>query len=108
MEFKIYFKYVLNYLYFFKLFYIPGDNDIGGEQADIVTKEKVDRFQRSFGHRTKMDVKNLTRLIHVNLLTHLTPNVTHQTTPTHLNRIIITHISLLSYPGFYSERVSRF
>lgn len=87
------------------MFMLPGDNDIGGEGDDRVSKRKEDRFQHWFGNHSFLDVRNRTRLIHVNLLSHITPNVTRKTIPAHLTRIIITHISLLSYPGFYSERV---
>lgn len=88
---------------------ISGDNDIGGETLDdIVTDAKVARFQQSFRGASSdyVDVVNRTRIVNVNLLTGRTPNVTAATTPAHMWRIVVTHMSLLAYPGFKSERVS--
>lgn len=89
--------------------HIPGDNDIGGETfADIVTEAKVARFRRHFRDVDHLDVGNRTRIVNVNLLTQRTPDVTAATTPAHMWRVIVTHMSLLQFPGFASERVCGF
>ena len=84
---------------------IEGDNDIGGEHAEIIKAETVTRFKKVFQEKAYVDVKNLTRIFNINLLTHEDPHVTKKTTAENLNRIIISHISLLSYPGYYSDKV---
>lgn len=89
------------------LLHTAGDNDIGGETPDdVVTDSKVARFQRHFRNADHVDVRNLTRVVNVNLLTQRPPDVGAATTPAHLARVIITHMSLLAYPGFSSDRVS--
>lgn len=88
------------------MLHIPGDNDIGGESSkDIVTDEKVVRFGAAFHEQGYLDVRNRTRLFNVNLLTSVYPNVTRDSTPTHMTRVIVTHMSLLSYPGLYTDKV---
>lgn len=86
--------------------HIPGDNDIGGELKDVVTSEKVNRFKEAFQEKGYLDVRNVTRIFNVNLLTSVYPNVTRHTTPSHMSRIVATHISLLSYPGLYTDKVN--
>lgn len=31
-----------------RIIYLPGDNDIGGEGSDLVTSQKINRFQSNF------------------------------------------------------------
>lgn len=91
-----------------RVLHSAGDNDIGGETAaDVVTEEKVRRFGRNFHVADHVDVLNRTRVVNVNLLTQRPPDVRAATTPAHMWRVIVTHMSLLAYPGFTSERVSR-
>lgn len=85
--------------------HISGDNDIGGESKDVITAEKVNRFREAFQENGFMDIRNNTRIFNVNLLTSVYPNVTRHTTPAHMSRIVATHISLLSYPGLYTDKV---
>lgn len=86
--------------------FIPGDNDIGGERTDTITSDKTNRFKEGFNEQTYMDVLNTTRIFNINLLTHVFPNVSKDSTPSQYNRIAISHYSILSYPGFYSDKVS--
>jgi len=37
--------------------FVPGDNDIGGEGSDRVTKEKVERFQKYFFFKTSVYIQ---------------------------------------------------
>lgn len=85
--------------------HISGDNDIGGEASDQPTPEKVNRFKNAFYEQTYMDVKNRLRIFNINQFTHSFPNVTKEETPAHYNRIVVTHMSLLSYPGLSTEKV---
>lgn len=91
------------------LMHIPGDNDIGGERNDLVTEFKTNRFKQAFGERSFLDVKNKYRLLNVNLLTHKYPEIREGNDDefeTPIN-IVLTHISVLSYPGFFTDTVSR-
>ncbi|KAB7504447.1 Metallophosphoesterase 1 [Armadillidium nasatum] len=83
------------------VFYIPGDNDIGGERQDRVTSEKVLRFNQAFNVTNRMHHKFLS-LIHVNVIpgaekaiaTHIPE--TEKSPSSDLN-IIVSHLPLL--PG---------
>lgn len=50
--------------FFLKVFYIPGDNDIGGEGNDQVSLKKIERFAEAFNTSDKLDFKFL-QLYHV-------------------------------------------
>ncbi len=89
--------------------HISGDNDVGGENAeDSVTPEKVKRFKDAFNEQGYIDVKHRLRIFNINQFTHHYPNVTKQDTPSTYYRVVVTHLSLLSYPGRSTEKVNLF
>ncbi|XP_055297864.1 metallophosphoesterase 1 homolog [Sitodiplosis mosellana] len=91
-----------------KKFYIPGDNDIGGEGSDYATAFKTNRFHRSFNETSKLVINNRLRLLNINLLTHTYPdlNETYSTPASHkLLNIVLTHLSVLSYPGLTMKTI---
>lgn len=90
---------------------IPGDNDIGGEDDDRISDRKVNRFREAFNERSYLEVKDLYRLLNVNLLTHKFPELNERpsddkTEWREFTNIVLTHISLLSYPGLSLNKVS--
>ncbi|KAG4072380.1 hypothetical protein HA402_004312 [Bradysia odoriphaga] len=89
------------------LMHISGDNDVGGETAeDSVTVDKVKRFREAFDEQGYVDVKNRLRLFNINQFTHHYPNVTKKDTPAAYYRVVVTHLSLLSFPGLSTEKVN--
>lgn len=79
---------------------------MGGETAeDSVTGDKVKRFKDAFNEQGYIDVRNRLRFFNINQFTHYYPNVTKKETPASYNRIVVTHMSLLSYPGLSTEKV---
>ncbi|KAL7632932.1 UNVERIFIED_CONTAM: hypothetical protein RMT77_016759 [Armadillidium vulgare] len=92
-----------------KVFYIPGDNDIGGERQDRVTSEKVLRFNQAFNVTNRMHHKFLS-LIHINVIpgaekataTHIPE--TEKSPSSDLN-IIVSHLPLL--PGAVEKTMHR-
>lgn len=91
-----------------KKFYIPGDNDIGGERHDYVTAFKTNRFRKGFNETSTLVLNNRLRLLNINLLTHIYPdlNETDSTIASHkLLNIALTHLSVLSYPGLTMKTV---
>lgn len=93
----------------YELMHIPGDNDIGGERTDLVTEFKTNRFKQAFGERSYLDIGNLYRLLNVNLLTHKYPDVRDADIDDDIEtpiNIVLTHISLLSFPGYFTDTVS--
>lgn len=88
-----------------KQMHIPGDNDIGGERTDYITPKKINRFKEAFNERNTLIVNNKLRLININLLTHNYPEMDDKSVNDFIN-IIVTHISILSYPGLSLQTVS--
>lgn len=91
-----------------ELMHIPGDNDIGGERLDYVTEFKTNRFKQAFGERSFLEITNMFRLVNVNLLTRKYPDLNDgdETAIEPFSNIVITHISLLSYPSQFTDTVS--
>lgn len=88
------------------LMHISGDNDVGGETSDDhVTVDKVKRFREAFDEQGYIDVRNRLRIFNINQFTHYYPNVTKKDTPAAYYRVVVTHLSLLSYPGLSTEKV---
>lgn len=90
-------------------FHIPGDNDIGGEGYDYVTGVKTERFRKNFNETKTVSVHKRIRLLNINLLTHVYPdlNVTDGQSTKMLN-IVLSHMSVLSYPGLTMKTVRCF
>lgn len=86
--------------------HISGDNDVGGETLDdAVTEDKVQRFRKAFDERGHIDVRNRLRIFNINQFTHYYPNVTKEDTPAAYYRVVVTHLSLLSFPGLSTQKV---
>lgn len=94
-----------------KKFYIPGDNDIGGDQHDYVTAFKTNRFHRSFNETSSIVISNRLRFLNINLLTHIYPELNETEGISAANKlinIVLTHISVLYYPGLTMKTVKNF
>lgn len=87
--------------------YIPGDNDIGGERTDYVSAFKVNRFREAYNETDVTVVRNQYRFLNVNLMTHKYPESIENTSTSsnHMMNIILSHISILSYPGLTMKTV---
>lgn len=85
-------------------FSVPGDNDIGGEGHDYVTKKKHERFQKTFNEMNDLILRQKFRLINTNMLTRDFPDLID--IDKQIN-IIVSHMSLLSYPGLSMKTVSQ-
>lgn len=88
--------------------HIPGDNDIGGEKHDYVTAFKIKRFQNGFNETGSMLINNRIRLFNINVLTHTYPELNQTNATLNANKfvnIVLTHISILSYPGLTMKTV---
>lgn len=89
--------------------HIAGDNDIGGEEHDYVTVRKLKRFEKGFNETDSMVVNNRVRLFNINLMTHAYPeyNETNDGIANKIITIVLSHISILSYPGLSMKTVRR-
>lgn len=85
--------------------HIPGDNDIGGERSDFITDRKVNRFRSAFNERSALVVGNRYQLINTNMMTHTYPDISDTDVDRHIN-ILLSHMSILSFPGISMKTVS--
>lgn len=87
--------------------HIPGDNDVGGEERDYVTARKLKRFKMGFNETDSTVVRNRLRFFNINLMTHAYPeyNETNYRVTNELLNIVLSHISILSYPGLSMKTV---
>lgn len=84
--------------------YLPGDNDIGGENEEV-TELKVRRFKEHFPSPSVVSYKNMT-FFHINSLTKEIPHVKVEN-DTSL-RILISHIPLLGiWSTFGTEAIEQ-
>lgn len=86
--------------------HIPGDNDIGGEANDYISDRKQNRFKNAFDEQSSMLVANRYRFINTNMLTHKYPEFTDTEIDERIN-ILLSHMSILSYPGISMKTVSQ-
>ena len=56
-----------NVLLSFQVFYVPGDNDIGGEGFDLVSSKKQERFNTFFGAKQSLSL-DFVDIYHVGIL----------------------------------------
>lgn len=93
---------------FFQAIIIPGDNDIGGENGEIVTPRNVLRFKEAFGTRPFYKIGD-TMIYTLNRMSHEIPEAAPQhlldTGPPVARTIVISHLSLLFQQSQYAERV---
>lgn len=89
--------------------HIAGDNDIGGEEHDYVTVRKLKRFEKGFNETDSTVVRNRIRFFNINLMTHAYPeiNETIDGIANKMINIVLSHISILSYPGLSMKTVRR-
>lgn len=88
--------------------HIPGDNDVGGENADYVTSFKLNRFHNAFNETSATFVRNYLRFLNINLITRKYPTLNDSESEKYssLANIVLTHFSILSYPGLTMKKVS--
>jgi len=89
--------------------YTPGDNDIGGEGRDLVTSQKIARFEAGFGPSKLVyptcpfvDVIPVSRLTEAGSL-NLTMKIEHVSRDKTV--VVISHVPLLPMDGRFAERV---
>lgn len=85
--------------------HISGDNDIGGERSDYITDRKVNRFKSAFNEQSSLLMANRYRLINTNMMTHTYPDISDTEIDAYIN-ILLSHMSILSYPGISMKTVS--
>ncbi|XP_050435662.1 uncharacterized protein LOC126842649 [Adelges cooleyi] len=83
--------------------FIPGDNDIGGEE-EIVIREKVDRFNAHFGSPEIIEKQNI-QFIMVNKLIESMPNNTDTSNSTKTIKIMFSHVPLTTKWSQYTDKV---
>ncbi|XP_055697564.1 metallophosphoesterase 1 homolog [Phlebotomus papatasi] len=86
--------------------YVPGDNDIGGENGEIVTPTKLNRFRSTFHTRHTYSRHNL-HFFEANRITREIPQPSTPPEPPYSaqKRFVVSHMSLLFYNDAFQERV---
>uniref|UniRef100_A0A1B6CQ96 Calcineurin-like phosphoesterase domain-containing protein n=2 Tax=Clastoptera arizonana TaxID=38151 RepID=A0A1B6CQ96_9HEMI len=93
----------LNYISRNHTIFIPGDNDIGGEDEDV-TPTKVSRFKSHFGHVDVIDQRKI-QIIHANKIERKVPKVIPLANNDNRTRLAISHMPLLGLPSTFSAEV---
>ncbi|KAJ8683185.1 hypothetical protein QAD02_018977 [Eretmocerus hayati] len=84
--------------------YVPGDNDIGGEE-DLVSHRKHERFIFTFGRQDSLIYKNIL-ITKVNRLTETIPDINNLlNSKSNVTTIILSHLPLLTKPGLFVDKV---
>uniref|UniRef100_A0A146LYP1 Cell division control protein 1 n=1 Tax=Lygus hesperus TaxID=30085 RepID=A0A146LYP1_LYGHE len=85
--------------------YLPGDNDIGGENEDV-TPQKLNRFDKYFGLKPDVVFFENVKFSKVNFMLKTSPKYEPSESDINLS-IIISHMSLLGASSFFTEKVIR-
>lgn len=85
---------------------MPGDNDIGGEEFDGVTEEKLKRFHRAFAQPELIIHKNIT-FFKINRFIQSIPVFKERRDFYDTSRIFIglSHVPLMFIPSIFVEKV---
>lgn len=85
--------------------FLPGDNDIGGEDTDV-TPKKLQRFERAFSQASFHTIGNVT-LFKINRLTHIIPAYKKERDFFDTSKIFVglSHIPLMFRPSPFPEKV---
>lgn len=88
-----------------KHIWLPGDNDIGGEDTKV-TPKKLQRFERAFSQPSLNTVKNIT-FFKINRLTSIIPVYKKEREFYDTSRIFIglSHVPLMFRPSPFTEKV---
>ncbi|XP_067011180.2 uncharacterized protein Mppe [Anabrus simplex] len=107
-EYKRYLDRFYNIFYVplgIEVLYLPGDNDIGGED-DQITPEKLRRYEQSFRQTSSLSLKQVD-IYQINRLTYSIPLVIDNRTHFLENRtrVVLSHLPLLFLPNQYVNKV---
>ncbi|GLG96496.1 Metallophosphoesterase 1 homolog [Gryllus bimaculatus] len=83
--------------------YLPGDNDIGGEDDDRLTNDKLKRYDKTFSQAESFRIKSVD-IYKVNRLTFSMPRNLTATGGNRTN-IVLTHLPLLFLPNQFVHKV---
>jgi len=102
--FNIYLK-PYNHLEDVKHIWLPGDNDIGGEDTKV-TPKKVQRFERAFSQSSFHQIHNIT-FFKINRLTDIIPVYKKEREFYDVSKIFVglSHVPLMFRPSPFTEKV---
>ncbi|XP_046654580.1 cell division control protein 1-like [Daphnia pulicaria] len=86
-----------------KIIYLPGDNDIGGEGVDHVTRSKIERFNTNFPNQ----MENISGNIQFVVVNRIIGDFSLPSVSTFDDkfRVVLSHIPLTFIPGIFSREV---
>lgn len=98
--------YTITYIKTFQHIWIPGDNDIGGED-DLVTPENIKRFERAFSQPSMITVGNIT-FFKINRLTFEVPVYKkHRYFYNDPIFVGLSHVPMMFKPAPFVDKVSK-
>ncbi|XP_050294539.1 uncharacterized protein LOC126734818 isoform X2 [Anthonomus grandis grandis] len=85
--------------------WLPGDNDIGGEDTQV-TPKKLQRFERAFSQASINNIRNIT-FFKINRLTGIIPVYKKEREFYDTSKIFVglSHVPLMFRPSVFSEKV---
>lgn len=89
-----------------KHIFLPGDNDIGGEGRDLLTSQKIIRFERLFSQPDVIEFRNIT-FYKINRLLHTIPKLPQRMEFFEPSKLVIglSHIPLMFIPSPFVEKL---
>lgn len=87
-----------------KSIFVPGDNDIGGENGDPITENKISRFNRAFQSADITAIKEKVHIIRINGFTHESPRF-HENMVNSI-RIGVSHKPIMLTLSTFSKTVN--
>jgi ethanolamine phosphate phosphodiesterase len=88
--------------------YIPGDNDIGGENGDQIRISVTDRFREMFEEKETWNYQNRISFYNINRITHDMPTVDDNHVDLEVVdqiRVLLSHYQLLYIASNFAEEV---
>ena len=89
--------------YSLQIIYLPGDNDIGGEGNDHVSRSKIQRFSQNF----PSEVESYSGQIQFVIVNRIVGdfNLPSVSSKNDKFRVVLSHIPLTFVPGIFSREV---
>uniref|UniRef100_A0A182NPW2 Calcineurin-like phosphoesterase domain-containing protein n=1 Tax=Anopheles dirus TaxID=7168 RepID=A0A182NPW2_9DIPT len=90
------------------MFYIPGDNDIGGEGLETIKSDRVLRFKQYFNEQDELTVESMVRFVNVNRISMTIPPTTAPSIPEQplqAYTVLLSHLPILRWTDPFTYKV---
>ncbi|XP_041777652.1 uncharacterized protein LOC121596619 [Anopheles merus] len=88
------------------MFYIPGDNDIGGEGLKTIKSDRVLRFKQYFNEQDELTIDPMLRILNVNRISMTLPmNSAPSTEEPQPYTVLLSHLPILRWSDPFTYKV---